>query len=486
MVLEGGEELDSRQPVEDDRWSSVVQRTMSSSLLWWTTTLSLVEAVLDSAGPESFALLVGPRELVELRPDGSLRRRRLASFLNGGVSPLTIRHYQSDRSEIHGSRFPPAAKFENYGVEWTVGVDLGAAATRWRLFGGDLNYLYLVLPTIAPTVLVAHGPVPFAMSYTHFAATYLRDDMTLVVPHTEGSERFLRQALEWIEGGRRSRTGDTAVVPGRDFISGVDHYRRWGQRSFAPMEAAAIPTAANFGVTGLYRRGDWRDPTNLEAARSFVQARFDLRIGIWDLVDSPSLRQSLLSPRGIPEAPTETAPVPSGSARRSAARDAAIEAAKQRRRQLLEAVGVHLKHLPVGWEPYGDQQVRLALNSGEGARAAHLAFGVGIYQTYVYFQVVDARLEPERYDLGKYLEPKRAVLEMIAAPDSCRLEPPGVVLWDAKGGWFNDTDWPRRLMELQARTDQWLEVFADLGTWLARARREDRSTRGGASYRTPL
>ena len=30
------------------------------------------------------------------------------------------------------------------------------------------------------------------------------------------------------------------------------------------------------------------------AARKLLQSRFDLKIGIWDLVDSPTLRESLL------------------------------------------------------------------------------------------------------------------------------------------------------------------------------------------------
>ena len=57
MTLEDGEVLDSRQPVEGDLVEGVVQSTMARSALWWMTTSSLVEAILDSAGPDSFALV---------------------------------------------------------------------------------------------------------------------------------------------------------------------------------------------------------------------------------------------------------------------------------------------------------------------------------------------------------------------------------------------------------------------------------------------
>jgi hypothetical protein len=41
-------------------------------------------------------------------------------------------------------------------------------------------------------------------------------------------------------------------------------------------------------------------------------------------------------------------------------------------------------------------------------------------------------------------------------------------LWEVKGGWSDDVDWPTRIAELASKTGRWLEVFKDLsrrGSW---------------------
>src|SRR5205809_998590 len=117
MTLEDGEELDSRQAAVGDRWSSVVHRTMASSRLWWTTAASLVEAILDGAGEGSFALVVGPRVLIELQPDGRLRRTQLRTFFRGHVSKLELGYRWGERK--HRSNYQPVCK-----APWDEGLQL--------------------------------------------------------------------------------------------------------------------------------------------------------------------------------------------------------------------------------------------------------------------------------------------------------------------------------------------------------------------------
>lgn len=88
MTLEGGEELDSRQPTEGDPRSKVMGRSLGESLTWWMTASSLIDAILDNEGPEAFALVNGRRTVVELKPDGNLRRVKLQSLLQGGVGTV--------------------------------------------------------------------------------------------------------------------------------------------------------------------------------------------------------------------------------------------------------------------------------------------------------------------------------------------------------------------------------------------------------------
>ena len=62
-----------------------------------------------------------------------------------------------------------------------------------------------------------------------------------------------------------------------------------------------VPVQADFTVTGLVQNGEWQDPSDLEAARSLLQASDDLKIGIWDLVGNATLRRTLLE--AVPSAP---------------------------------------------------------------------------------------------------------------------------------------------------------------------------------------
>ncbi len=90
MTVDDGSTLDSRQPVTGDPGSSVRLDSLASSLLWWTTVSSLVGQILDSAGDDPYALVIGNRSVVELRQDGRLRRLGLRSILSGGTSTVEL------------------------------------------------------------------------------------------------------------------------------------------------------------------------------------------------------------------------------------------------------------------------------------------------------------------------------------------------------------------------------------------------------------
>ena len=67
MTVDDGASLDSRQVVEGDEQAEVMLRTLASSLLWWKTAISVVKPVLESAGTDAFALVLGTRTVMEVR-----------------------------------------------------------------------------------------------------------------------------------------------------------------------------------------------------------------------------------------------------------------------------------------------------------------------------------------------------------------------------------------------------------------------------------
>src|SRR5438309_1718180 len=90
FTADTGERLDSRQPFADDPLSNKTQTALAGSELWWLATTSLVMPLLLANGEESFAMMSGPRSVVEVKPDGAVCRRRLASLLPGGIRPKDL------------------------------------------------------------------------------------------------------------------------------------------------------------------------------------------------------------------------------------------------------------------------------------------------------------------------------------------------------------------------------------------------------------
>src|SRR5215204_481596 len=137
MTVDDGSILDSRQQVEGDPESRVTRNSLANSLLWWTTTSSLVEPLLDTTGAESFALVIGPRSVVELRHDGTLRRTRLRSLLRGGTSTVELVRTSVDEPLPDGYDEVTTIRASNGQSLGTVGISPGPAGRRWRFLDGN-------------------------------------------------------------------------------------------------------------------------------------------------------------------------------------------------------------------------------------------------------------------------------------------------------------------------------------------------------------
>ena len=63
-------------------------------------------------------------------------------------------------------------------------------------------------------------------------------------------------------------------------------------------------------MTGVLKNGTWIDPAPLDAARSLLQVRYDLKLGIWDLATNHTLRATLLKETPVPAPPSPHAKKP--------------------------------------------------------------------------------------------------------------------------------------------------------------------------------
>jgi hypothetical protein len=281
FTADTGEQLDSRQPFADDPLSDTAQTALAGSELWWLATVSVVMPLLHAQGEESFALISGLLWVVALKPDGTVRRRRLAPLLPGGLRPAkTNGKWKSVetgdlRGQIPGQPLPslggPIRKTDAAAVVETTGW-------FWR----DPNS---------------------RDDYAHFEKMWLtHHNLIIVAPHTHDATVYLDGYVDWVTNGRH----ENAPAPPPMALRNVT----------GPTLHAVLPVEADFRVTAVLQSGMWVDPAPLEAARSLLQARFDLKLGIWDLVTNHTLRATLLKETPVVAPPSTPAAKTSGALER--------------------------------------------------------------------------------------------------------------------------------------------------------------------------
>ena len=467
MTVDDGTSFDTRQKIEGDENSEVTLRSLATSPLWWRTTISVVMPILESAGEQAFALVIGQRSVVELRQDGSTKRTSLRSLLPGGTSRVEI-----VRSEI-GKPVPDGYEVAAVLRNWdkadmgAIGVKRGEAGHRWRFLQGNEYYLTQAGRTIAPSVVVDTTPWALPESFhAHLlgameASRFCSPDAVLVVPHTFGTDQHFKTYAKWVSQGRPVGPPSEWSPPSESWDPDARpdpvHY------------ATPVPISASFGITGLVVAGQWQDPADLEAARGLLEARYDLKLGIWDLASNPTLRNTLLDASPVLSAPPFVVPIPQAAERRVEARVDAKVHAKEVERTTLAAITERLGPLKeLGWARRAEEQrglLQLPLTEpmqrwtdDEPFPLVLLALEIAKRST----EVTGFTIMYNQVDFAAYVEERRSLLEDIAASAECRLGAGWTSLWRAPGGWGDDIDWEERARLLATLTPRWVELFSAL------------------------
>lgn len=431
VTMDDGTELDSRQEVDGDDQSIVLTKSLAGSWLWWDIAASLVTRV--TAGTTAgYALLIGPRTIATLQPDGALKRTRLTSLLPGATATLT--------------------------VDGTT-TELPAGDAPWRLLNGNPWYLSRISIGPSPPSAIVHTsavPIAHAVAYGPFEGEHmLKTGAVLVMPHTAASDRLVRGYAEWLSEGRPARVSDSD--PAWPKPRGITRY------------AHPIPIHAHFGVTGLMRDGRWANPSDLEAARALLQSRFDLKLGLWDLTDNAVLRSTLLKATPAPEPPIERAPLPTAATKRATAlikgKDEQLALAETRLANVAATMRPVL--VAVGWEDHRLGSFHLPLTEplerwpGETPAPA-LSLWLSVARNWTTVQVSTTMYND--IDVNGYLaagSPRRSI-EAISGS-----LPPRTAsthwIWRLDRGWTDtQTHWLAVAEDIASFTPGWAETFERL------------------------
>jgi hypothetical protein len=233
-------------------------------------------------------------------------------------------------------------------------------------------------------------------------------------------------------------------------------------------------------VTGLVRDGEWVDPAPLEAARRLLEARYDLKIGIWDLVDNDILRNSLLET--ITKSPVPRVPVvvPTAATARAARRTGEVLNRRAEERSAmahistlmgpLDAIGWKASEIERGWfrtlpltEPvqrYGADrpEVLAQLEMSINKRSASITAFTVMYNLGI--------------NVAKYVAERTSLFEELAWPASITVREGRPVVWTASGGWGDDVDWSEWVGLLAEKTGLWRDAFSELADRCLRVQRE--------------
>jgi hypothetical protein len=470
MTLDDGSVVDSRQTTIDDEYADVYRKAMGSSEQWWVTVSSVVDSILESSDPNAFALILGPRSLVEIRPDGSLKRRRLSKFLRGGVGNISVAYRNASQPLPEGYR--ETKTVENHNGLWArFGVKLESELRRWMFSDLDFGFDALV-DEFRPAVIVdttnRFARRAWSESLQAIETEFLLEGITLILPHTAGSERFLGDYERWCAVGRPDFEHESPTEP----IDGD-----WNDRPILHY-AETVAVDGSFAVTGLVRRGSRRDPSNFEAARSLLQTRFDLKIGIWDLEDNPILRASLLKPEPIPFLPTNPVMVPTAIVDRASnkkiERDTARRKAALEKSTALQLINESMTGLSaIGWPPL-DEQGRATfplskpvLYYGERKTISNLLLFVDKRRTTLTL----SRYFDDEIKTAEYLANEKTELatmasqELLGFPDTDEIEwfsTGSQILWRRQIGWADQADWQSLAKMLLANTPVWQNLTKPL------------------------
>lgn len=344
-LIDGGE-IDTRSAHEDDPLSSVAHAVAANSTDWWETATSLVGPMVDATDHLKQASVFGKRTVARVEATGETKRQRLSTFLEGGVAAV--------KDETVTKRFDDA--------DWLLNsYELHAK----RQLNEDLR-CNLFVSTDEEMFTVRYEKQPLFERFE----TFVDPGSVLIVPHTRLVERFLQAYSEHVNLSRAPAMGH--------FLEPEN------ERSLAEHHPP-IATNATFQVTGLFAANNWQSPTALEAARRLMQTRFDLQLGLWDVVNDEPLREALLDEKPLAAVGQETVPLPgsylSYAKSKIAEREQHERDAEEEQNALLEQASTMLS--AKGWrlKEERDNHFVYVLAGSENERNALLRFDLYINKT---------------------------------------------------------------------------------------------------------
>jgi hypothetical protein len=214
-----------------------------------------------------------------------------------------------------------------------------------------------------------------------------------------------------------------------------------------------------------------------------LASRFNLKIGIWDLVNNSTLRTTLLETATVTEAPKDVSSIPRSAMSRAETIAKSKEDSRRTEEEALASLLGRAKVLAdTGWRrwrpgfnwmeyPLTEPLTRWPEREGlpEQQPFPLVSISLRVNKRSVVAALSSTICDPP--DIQAYVNRCKDRLAVI--PKTGKVQLDGAlwpVLWEAKGGWADPVDWETRFNELAGYAKEWKVVLGDLAMEALRVR----------------
>lgn len=339
VTLDNGAQLDTRRPIRGDDWDFALRAALGRSEAFWAKAKTISDVILaQESSPDAWALAWVEKTVRRPKPGGRFTRVRTIKLLDDAdhlADRSLLRNNSGSDTEATGSRYrimPYILRFPEISSPPDPAVFMGSFHSTYS-DGSDV---------------VGLNPLSYIVSRW--------PSVTLVLPHTPVIERKVEALVSWCAD--QSRASDrTRLLDDGVGLASFTHPSLARQFEAAYLATETIRKADPYVIASDLRITHWVDrgatmaATDLDAALDFVQSRYDLSIGFWDLVRDPVLRVSLLAAREDDPAPGSPVEMPGelvdAARERDAIKDGRQRAEMKGRSSLHNTVWPKLQNL--GW-----------------------------------------------------------------------------------------------------------------------------------------
>lgn len=261
--------IDTRVPIPDDHGDHLILSALSSSEQWWQATTTLAKLLLrQDSRSDAWVLACGPESL-RVRNGDRVSRPRLESILPGEATHLNT----SDFRETNIAPWTCA-----HSASHLASVKAPCAITAWD--------------RVSPTAIIVslHGGIgPRGTDLVDLH--HLWPEATLIVAHCPTGEKLVEALRSWRHAGEQPLPDSWSPSPQQsaEWERRQDSATKYGDQR-------PIVVHAEFSVTRVILGDEELPPQRLAAAVAYLDSRYDLSLGVWDVLTDPGL-SALVRPR---------------------------------------------------------------------------------------------------------------------------------------------------------------------------------------------